>query len=86
MELDCGIPEKRIVAWLGEELGLPREHDGWVFKDPEGDLCRIVTKQLDNRTLGVVSIERTLVTVSGSTSAVDAFYRLFTLRFISAGG
>lgn len=86
MELDCGIPERRIVSWLGDELALAREGDRWTFADPAGNACSICTRQLENRTLGIVSIERTLVTVTGNACAIDEFYRLFTLKFISAGG
>ena len=85
MELDCGIATKRIVSWLDDELVLVRAGADWVFPF-EGGRCRIAVSPLPARTLGKVSLERTLVTIDGDAQALDEFYRLFTLRFISAGG
>lgn len=85
MELDCGIARKRIVGWLNDELSLAREGRAWVF-EADGKTCRITADELENRTLGVVSLERTLVVVEGDETTIDAFMRLFTLRFLSAGG
>lgn len=85
MELDCGIQTKRITAWLDDEISLPKEGDRWVFAQG-GRTCRISASPLENRKLAGISLERTLVTVEGDAAAIDAFNRIFTLRFISAGG
>ena len=85
MELDCGIACKRIEAWLDNELSLPREGDAWMFSCDEGS-CRVEAVAQESRTLGTIALERTLVRVEGNPPATEAFMRLFTLRFMSAGG
>ena len=85
MELDCGIATKRIIEWLDDELALERAGADWEFPF-EGGRCHVTVSPLPNRALGNVSLERTLVTIDGDQRALDEFYRLFTLRFISAGG
>lgn len=85
MELDCGIRRARIVAWLDDELALARVDGRWVFEDGERT-CAIALAPLENRVLGRLDLERTLVTIDGDQKAVDVFYRLFFLQFISAGG
>lgn len=85
MKLDCGIACRRIVSWLDDELHLACDGGIWTFAF-DGGMCRITASPLPSRTLGMVSLERTLVTFEGDPPATDEFYRLFTLRFISAGG
>ena len=43
-------------------------------------------KKHDEVKFGSIALERTLVTINGDSEAIEEFYRLFTLRFISAGG
>ncbi len=85
--LDCGIPLHRIRSWLEEELRLPAQEPEtrYLFTE-DGASCAVVLKALENRSIGKVSIERTEMAVNGEVDAVDAFMRLFALRFISAGG
>lgn len=85
MELDCGIRRGRIVGWLRDELALACEGGAWTFVHG-GSTCRVSTEELGNRELGKVSLDRTALRVEGDQQAVDEFMRLFTLRFISAGG
>ena len=85
MRLDCGIQLARIKAWLDDELVLACADDVWTFVHDDSS-CRITLTPLESRELGRVSIERTELTVEGSGKAQDEFMRLFTLRFISAGG
>ena len=85
MELDCGIQYRRIAAWLDDELRLPREGEEWLFTS-DGATCRISASPLESRSLGGIEIERTLLSTHGDQPALDVFERLFTLRFISAGG
>ena len=85
MELDCGIRSERITSWLGDELSLPHEGEMWGFHHA-GGTCHVSASPLPARTLGTVSLERTLVSFSGDLVAVEEFSRLFTLRFMSAGG
>ena len=93
MDLDCGIPRARIVAWLDNELALPAvpsvpvEQGRWIFRAADGgETCRIALEPLGERTLGGLSLERTRLRADGDEGAVAAFARLFTLRFASAGG
>lgn len=85
MELDCGIRRARITAWLDDELALARVDGRWVFEEG-GHTCAIALSPLENRVLGKLDLERTLVAIEGDRAAVDAFYRMFFLQFISAGG
>ncbi|MBQ9042433.1 MAG: hypothetical protein IJ111_06420 [Eggerthellaceae bacterium] len=85
MELDCGIQRKRIVGWLRDELALSCEGQAWVF-EADGKACHITADELESRRLGTVNLDRTLVTIEGDEAAAEAFMRLFTLRFMSAGG
>ena len=94
LDLDCGIAYARIAAWLDDELALSREDGSWVFHEasqpsrPEhtGQTCRITLEALENRTFRRVSIERTRLVAEGDAGALESFEKLFTLRFISAGG
>ena len=84
--LDCGIAYMRIETWLASELGLACETDGrWTFEADEAT-CAVALQPLPPRTVGAVSLERTQLIVSGTDAATEAFMKLFTLRFVSAGG
>ncbi len=85
LDLDCGIAYARIAAWLDGELALPREDGCWLFRD-DLQTCRITLETLESRTFRRVSIERTRLVAEGDAGALESFDRLFTLRFISAGG
>ena len=85
MDLDCGIAISRLEAWLCNELALPMDCSNWVF-EYRGASCRIGIAPLEPRTLGTVSIERCNLIAEGDAVALDEFERLFTLRFMSAGG
>ena len=85
IDLDCGIASRRIVSWLSKELAL-REEDGiWTYS-AGSHACSVQVAPLEDRALGAVRIERTHLVAHGEAQAVEAFEKLFTLRFISAGG
>ncbi len=85
IDLDCGISYARIASWLDDELALPREQECWVYT--LGDqTCTIALEPLEDRPLGAVHLERSHLTVHGDPDALASFEKLFTLRFISAGG
>ncbi len=94
LDLDCGIAYARIAAWLDDELALPRESGSWVFHEanqptrPEhtGQTCRVSLEPLESRAFRNVSIERARLVAEGDAGALESFEKLFTLRFISAGG
>ena len=84
--LDCGIAYERIETWLDVELALPRTGDAtWSFT--EGDAaCEAALSRLGTETVGMFAFERTGLDIAGNAAGVERFYRLFTLRFLSAGG
>ena len=85
IDLDCGIATQRIVTWLEDELALPAYGEGWGFS-VEGSTCIVTVQPLEARRLGTVRLERTRLIASGDEEALEEFSKLFTLRFISAGG
>ena len=85
LDLDCGIAYTRIASWLDGELDLTQEDGHWVFDD-NGKMCLISLEPLEKRAFPHVSIERTHLVAEGDAGALAAFEKLFTLRFISAGG
>ena len=85
IDLDCGIAYGRIASWLDDELALPCEGGCWLF-EVAGAACSVSLEPLEPRTLGAVSLERSHLVADGAPGAVDEFERLFTLRFMSAGG
>ena len=85
LDLDCGISRARICEWLERELGLPRMHDRWLMRTDAG-ICAVALEDLEARRLGSFELERTRLVADGPSGAVAIFERLFTLRFMSAGG
>ncbi|MBP3867330.1 MAG: hypothetical protein J6D25_05920 [Eggerthellaceae bacterium] len=85
INLDCGIAYARIASWLEDELALPRADGGWVYSCDQ-DSCSISLEPLESRTLGKIDLERTRLVAEGDPHALESFDKLFTLRFISAGG
>ena len=85
MELDCGIAKARIDEWLDDELALPCGGGRRIFRF-EGESCVVSTRELEGRSYGPYTLDRTGLEVTGQDNAVEEFMRLFTLRFISAGG
>ena len=85
LDLDCGIAYARIAAWLETELRVPYVEGAWLFTS-DGCACRVQIEPLESRPLGSVKLERTRLRASGDPEALARFGRLFTLRFVSAGG
>ena len=85
IDLDCGISYARIASWLDDELALPREQECWVYT-LGAQTCTIALEPLEDRPLGAGHLERSHLTVHGDPDALASFEKLFTLRFISAGG
>ena len=85
LDLDCGISHARIAAWLDDELRLPRDRRGWTFSVGY-HACLVEVSPLESRALGPIALERARLTASGDAEALASFEKLFTLRFISAGG
>lgn len=85
LDVDCGISHARIASWLDDELALPRSGEGWIFSEENGS-CLVKVTPLESRVFGTIALERTRLIASGDAEALAAFEKLFTLRFISAGG
>ena len=85
LDLDCGISHARIAAWLDDELALPRSEGGWAFFAGDRS-CHVEVTPLESRVFSTIALERARLTASGDAEALAAFEKLFTLRFISAGG
>ena len=86
LELDCGIAPARILSWLEDELGLTQDESGAYVFESKGLICTATVVPLGKSGRGHFALDRTQLTMSGSEPAVEAFNRLFTLRFLSAGG
>lgn len=85
-ELDCGIAMRRIAGWLKDELCLSSAESGRYLFTNNNATCSVHIAPLENRSFGTLELERTHMRIEGDLLAVEAFMRLFTLRFISAGG
>ena len=95
LNLDCGIAYARIASWLDDELHLPYLDGRWLYRPEssfdqenrqETSTCTIALEPLESRPLGAIVLERSHLTAQGNPDALASFERLFTLRFISAGG
>ena len=85
IDLDCGISYARIASWLDDEMALPHVQDCWVYT-LEMKTCTSAREPFEDRPLGAVRLERSHLTALGDRDALASFEKLFTLRFISAGG
>ena len=85
LDLDCGIAYERIATWLASELALPKSGPAWVFEHASRS-CTVELCELEPRMLRTLSLERCRLIARGDDAAVEEFERLFTLRFVSAGG
>lgn len=85
LDFDCGIAYERLFAWLDEELALARSDGNWTFEDG-GSTCTVALEPLENRSFARLELERAHLVVRGHAEAVATFEKLFTLRFMSAGG
>ena len=85
LNLDCGIAYSRIASWLDDDLALPRNDGRWVFAAGQGT-CSISAEPLESRSFSRIELERTHLVAEGDSDALEVFEKLFTLRFISAGG
>ena len=60
---------------------LPKKETAFVFED-----CRVTVTVLEPRRMAGLALPQTRVAFEGEAAAVSAVYRLFLLRFLSAGG
>ena len=88
LDFDCGIDSARITGWLDDGLALPRTGGAWDFHCG-GAVCSITVDDLGAHCIdahGRLKVKRSRLQANGDEAAVEAFYRQFVLRFISAGG
>ena len=80
-QINSGIEQKRIVAYLEEELGIVPQMDGRYILPG----CVITLESLKEEH-SILQIPRTLVTFSGEEEVCEQWQKQFRLRFLSAGG
>ena len=85
LDFDCGIAYSRLESWLRDELALEFDGKCWLFPTPHG-ACSVRITPLKSRTLGAIQLERSRLIATGDADTLAVFNKLFTLRFISAGG
>ena len=75
------IDENRISAFFREQPGAVPVSSGFAFSG-----CRIAITPLESRRMAGLGLPQTRVVFEGEAAAVSAVYKLFLLRFLSAGG
>ena len=75
------VDSARITAFFRELPDAVPVESGFVFPG-----CRVVVTALDSRRMAGLALPQTRVVFEGEDAAVSAVYRLFLLRFLSAGG
>lgn len=80
-EEEWAIDKNRISAFFQEQPGSVPVESGYTFPG-----CHIAVTALESRRMAGLALPRTKVVFEGEDAAVSAVYRLFLLRFLSAGG
>ena len=75
------VESDRITAFFQEQPGAVPMESGFVFPG-----CRVSVSALNSRRMAGLALPQTQVVYEGEDAAVSAVYRLFLLRFLSAGG
>ena len=71
----------RITAFFRDQPEALPVESGFAFPG-----CRISVTALEPRRMAGLALPQTRVVFEGDAAAVSAVYRLFLLRFLSAGG
>lgn len=71
----------RITAFFRDQPGALPVESGFAFPG-----CRVAVTALESRRMAGLALPQTRVAFEGEAAAVSAVYRLFLLRFLSAGG
>ena len=72
---------ERIIAFFQEQPDTVPVESGFAFPG-----CRVGVTALEPRRMAGLALPQTRVVFEGEDAAVSAVYRLFLLRFLSAGG
>ena len=75
------IDENRIFGFFQKQPEAMPVESGFAFPG-----CRISVTALEPRRMAGLALPQTQVVFEGEAAAVSAVYRLFLLRFLSAGG
>lgn len=75
------VESDRIASFFQEQPDTVPVESGFVFPG-----CRVGVTALDPRRMAGLALPQTRVVFEGEVAAVSAVYRLFLLRFLSAGG
>lgn len=80
--------EREPMALIEEECGVdPARIRAWLDTRPDAGLaCQMRLEELEPRTVGLLVLPRSKVTISGEPAACEELYRKFFLAFMSAGG
>lgn len=75
------VDPDRITAFFQEQPDAVPVESGFAFPG-----CRIAVTALESRRMAGMALPQTRVVFEGEDTAVSAVYKLFLLRFLSAGG
>ena len=75
------MEQSRIAEFFQSLPDSAQKETDFVFGD-----CRVTVTALENRRMAGLALTQTQVVFEGEDAAVNAVYRLFLLRFLSAGG
>ena len=80
-EENWAIDPKRVRAFFAEQPDAVAWEDGFLIGG-----CRVTFIPVSGTLLGKWAMSRTIIRFEGDEEAVEAVYRRFFLRFLSAGG
>lgn len=75
------VDSERIAVFFRELPDAAPTESGFAFPG-----CRVAVTALEPRRMAGLALPQTRVVFEGEAAAVSAVYRLFLLRFLSAGG
>lgn len=75
------MEQSRIAEFFQSLTDSAQKETDFVFGD-----CRVTVNALEPRRMAGLALPQTRVVFEGEAAAVSAVYRLFLLRFLSAGG
>ena len=75
------VEQSRIAEFFQSLPDSAQKETDFVFGD-----CRVTVTALEPRRMAGLALPQTQAVFEGEDAAVNAVYRLFLLRFLSAGG
>lgn len=80
-EENWAIDQERVRAFFADQPGAVETEDGFLLDD-----CQVTLRESSGLLMGKWASPRTVIRFAGEPEAVQAVYRRFFLRFLSAGG